>query len=332
MHRRSALKAWLVAAIVACATAPLAHTDERASTSGNASGPGPPLWRVSRGEHELWLFGTLSSVPEDLRWRSAAVEHAIAASQEVLLPPGARAAITLKPVELVRAWRRVRELSRNPDGKHLVEVLPPELHGRYLALRERYLGRSRSIETQRPIIAAARLYQAALDELGLSSGRSVQSSIERLARRAGVAVTDARLHVDPDALLDEAARVPSPAELDCVAKVLSTIERAEEQIAARAHAWVHGDVEALRQFEYPDIRKQCVAFPGWPEGLRRTLAAADDKWFAEAERALSTNRRTFGTVDLRELIAPDGLLARFRKRGYEIRPPDDRGLATIGAR
>src|SRR5688572_14603537 len=28
--------------------------------------PGPPLWKVTRGEHTLWIFGDLSPVPKGL--------------------------------------------------------------------------------------------------------------------------------------------------------------------------------------------------------------------------------------------------------------------------
>jgi uncharacterized protein YbaP (TraB family) len=282
---------------------------------------------VSNGENELWLFGTLSVVPEEIRWRSAAVERAIGDSQEVLLPPGARAALTLNPVVLIRAWHRAREMSRNPDGKHLADALPPDLYRRYAALRDRY-ARRRSLEHLRPIIAAVRVYQAAIEEMGLTSNRDVLSSIERLARRAGVETTDTQLQVDPDMLLDEAALVPAEAELDCFTKVLDTIERGEKRIAARARAWSSGDVDTLRRFDYPDIRKDCLTFPGWPEGLRRTLRAANDKWLDAAERALSVNRSTFGALDLRDLLAQDGLLARLREQGYQVDEPMSAGGKT----
>jgi TraB family protein len=266
------------------------------------------------------LFGTLSTIPKEVRWSSTAVERAIGDSEEVLLPPGARAALTLNPVVLIRAWRRAREMSRNPDGRQLAEALPPDLYGRYAAVRDRY-ARRRSLDHLRPIIAASRVYQAAVEEMGLTSNRDVLSAIERLARRAGAEATDTQVHVDPDTLLDEAALVSTEAELDCFTKVLDIIERGENRLAARARAWASGDMDTLRRFDYPDIRKDCLAFPGWPEGLRETLRAANDKWLEAAERALSVNRSTFGAVDLRELLAPDGLLARLREQGYQVDEP-----------
>src|SRR5690606_17558734 len=127
-------------AAVAIATVLVLPTPAGAPRAEPAAPPsaGPPLWRVTNGEHTLWLFGTVSTVPKDLAWDPRAVEAAVASSQEVLLPPGARAAVSLKPVQLLRAWRRARELGRNPQGSALSDVLPPELEQRYAALRDRY--------------------------------------------------------------------------------------------------------------------------------------------------------------------------------------------------
>jgi hypothetical protein len=224
-------------------------------------------------------------------------------------------------VQLLRLWLRVRELSANPDGKQLAEVLPADLYARYSALRDRYARRERSHEDQRPIMAARRIYEDAVEAMGLVSVRELESGIERSARRGDVKTTDTRLPVDAEGLLENAAQVSFDAESDCFDKLLATLEQDDGRIVHRARAWAIGDVAALRRFEYPDIRRDCLAFPGWPEGLLGTVEEADDYWLEEAERALAANRTTFGAVDLRELLSSDGLLARLRERGYDVQAP-----------
>src|SRR5262245_60388993 len=118
-------------------------------------------------------------------------------------------------------------MSGNPGGRKLVEVMPPELYARFDALRARYVRRDRDIDDLRPILAAARLYDAAVENLGLVPGRGVERDVERLARRAAVDTTDTRLRVDPESLLDAAAEVQFAAELDCVAKVIALVESAD---------------------------------------------------------------------------------------------------------
>jgi uncharacterized protein YbaP (TraB family) len=317
-RKASRLLWWFAAALVLAGTA--ASAEERPEPGPADRYPGPPLWRVSKGEHVLWLFGTLSSVPRDMKWTPAAVESVIAGAQEVLSPPGVRATPSMKPVQLVRLWRRVRDLSASPDGKRLAEVVPAELYRRYAVQRDRYVRRDRNLELQRPIIVVSRVYEDALEAHGLVPSRDIESGIERVARRAGVKVTDTKLHADPDVLLDHAARVPAPAELDCFARVLATVED-ERRIVQRARAWATGDVAALRRFDYRDIRRDCLAFPGWPKELADALDGANAKWLESAERALAANRVTFGAVDLRELISPRGLAAQLRERGYAVQAP-----------
>jgi uncharacterized protein YbaP (TraB family) len=314
------VKVLALAAALAATTHALGEPEPEARVAAGRY-PGPPLWRVSKDGHDLWLFGTLSAVPKDMKWSSAAVEQVIGSAQEVLSPPGVRATPSLKPVQLVRLWRRVRDLSASPDGRPLAQVLPRDLYRRYGAARDRYVRRDRNLEAQRPIIVAGRVYESAVEARGLVPGREVEAQVERAARRAGIKTTDTKLHADPEVLLDHAARVPAPAELDCFVKVLATVEADEKRLVPRAQAWAAGDIDALRTFDYPDIRRQCLAFPGWPPALRQALDDADDLWLASAERALAENRTAFGTLDLRDLLTPNGLLARLRERGYAIHAP-----------
>jgi hypothetical protein len=49
--------------------------------------PGPEMWRVSKGSHDLWILATLDPLPKKMFWRSRLVEKRISSSQLVLAPP-----------------------------------------------------------------------------------------------------------------------------------------------------------------------------------------------------------------------------------------------------
>src|SRR6185312_14696599 len=49
--------------------------------------PGPGLWRVSKGDHVLWVLGTLSPLPGHIQWESREVAQVLAQSKQVLLEP-----------------------------------------------------------------------------------------------------------------------------------------------------------------------------------------------------------------------------------------------------
>ena len=281
--------------------------------------PGPPLWKVSSGTHELWIFGTLTVIPKDITWGSVIVERVIARADEVLLPPGVDAAAR-NPFRYVSLFFRARKLTRNEDGAPLKDVLTTDLYARYATIRDRYDG-PRNLEQERPAIVAGRLYARAIDASGLTFGGKLQSSIERLARDAHVKRTETEVRADPGELLDAAQGLSRQAEIDCFATVLASIEKDLPGIAARGRAWAVGDIAALRRFDYPDIEGECLSFAGTSEGLRDTLRRAQDAWLDAAQRSLAANATTFATLGVGELLRPDGPLARLRELGYEVREP-----------
>ena len=303
--------------ILLIAAAGAAEPPEELTVTGRY--PGPPLWKVSSGTHELWIFGTLPVIPKDITWGSIIVERVIARADEVLLPPGVDAAAR-NPFRYVGLFFRVRKLTRNEDGAPLKDVLPAELYARYAAVRERYDG-PRSYEQERPVVVAGRLYARAIDQSALTFGGKLRASIDRLAKDARVKRTDTEIRADPKDLLDAAQELSRQAEVDCFATVLTSIENDLPGIAARARAWAVGDISELRRFDYPDIEGECLSFAGTSEGLRDTLRRVEDAWLEAAQRALAANGTTFATLSVGELLRPDGPLSRLRELGYEVREP-----------
>ena len=91
--------------------------------------PGPGLWKVSKGDHVLWVFGTYSPLPKKMEWRSKEVEAILAQSQEYLRPPGATTDVgflrqmTLLPFAI--------GFKKNPDGAELKDLLPEPVYARW---------------------------------------------------------------------------------------------------------------------------------------------------------------------------------------------------------
>jgi uncharacterized protein YbaP (TraB family) len=282
--------------------------------------PGPPLWKVSNGANELWIFGTIDTIPEDMTWDSANVERVVGDAAALLLPPGASARPP-NPFKLIGIYRQARRLSRNEQDALLADVVPSDLYARYTVLRDKYIPNEDKLERQRPAIVAVRLYAEALDATGLTYGGDVQKAIERIARRAHVERVDTEIKVAVPDLLAGAAELSAEAEIECFATILSSIETDLPARAERARAWATGDIAGLRALDYPDIRGDCLSFAASSAKLREMLEESSNQWLAAAENALATNQSTFATLDIRDLVGADGLLAQLRERGYEVREP-----------
>jgi hypothetical protein len=308
----------LAAAATAAQDAPPQGLDDELVVVGRY--PGPPLWRVSNGSNDLWIFATLDTIPKKMAWDSANVERVIGDAEAVLLPPGASARAP-NPFKLIGMYRQARRLSRNDGDALLVDVLPPDLYARYSVLRDKYALKERDLERQRPAVVAFRLYVEALDAAELALGEDVQKTIVRIARRARVERIDTEIKVGVPDLLDGAAELSREAEIECFATILTSIESDLPARAARARAWATGDIAALRALDFPDIRGDCLSFAASSAGLRKMLEESSNQWLGAAEQALAVNQSAFATLDIRDLVSADGLLAQLRERGYEVREP-----------
>src|SRR5215470_17047832 len=45
---------------------------------------GPRMWRVTKGDHTMWILGTITPLPRKMTWQSDSVETLLHETQEVL--------------------------------------------------------------------------------------------------------------------------------------------------------------------------------------------------------------------------------------------------------
>ncbi|MGN7725858.1 TraB/GumN family protein [Luteimonas sp. 22616] len=290
--------------------------------------PGPSMWKVSKGDHVLYILGTLSPLPKRMEWMSREVEDTIARSQAVIAPPSVvmKADVGFfRGLMLVPALLRARN---NPDGKKLREVVSPKLYMRWEVLKARYMGRDRGVEKRRPILAAQELYEAAMRKSGLTLDDVVGKAARKAAKLADVPVVpvEATLVIDdPKAALKEFNKSTLD-DTECFARTMARIETDLDNMRARANAWATGDIEALRTLPSHNQYAACVDAIT-ETGLAKRLGIADlpkragDAWIAAAERALADNQTTFAMLPVAGIMAPDGFLERLRAMGYEVQAP-----------
>jgi uncharacterized protein YbaP (TraB family) len=163
--------------------------------------PGPRLWKVSKGDHVLWLLGTLSHLPKRMTWRSSEVDSALAESQE-LLTSGPSVSASVGPIGAIRLYVQWRRTQKSPDALKLNVWLPAPLYARFEALKTRYDPGDDAIEELRPSFAALRLYEHAVDAAGMTAHDQVEQAVIKLAKRRRIPIQRAELKVeDPSGAL-----------------------------------------------------------------------------------------------------------------------------------
>ena len=300
--------------------------------------PGPGLWRVERDGHELWILGTLTPLPRKMQWVADEVQETVARSQEVVLGPQADLRMkggALRGLFLLPAALGARN---NPDDAKLVDVVPAADYARWTVLKAKHIGRSKSVEKRRPIFAAWRLYEEALEDSGLSLEVPVAKVVERAAKRNDVPLTRPEISImldKPGETLKDFARNPLD-DLGCFRGTMDQVEKDLGTLQARANAWATGDFEAMRSLDYTDPSRECldaVLEAGFARrsGIDDLEQRLRDAWLESIESALGKNDTSFAILPMSLLLRDDGWLAPLRERGYAIETPWEREARELGS-
>ena len=290
--------------------------------------PGPKMWRVSKGEHELWILGVLSPLPKDMEWDSDSVEAVLADSEEVIFPPGI--SLTAGVMKGIFSLPLLWGIRNNPGKETLHEILPEELYQRWSVLKNRYLGSGKKIEKRRPLFAAFELYQKAMEQSGLASGGTVYPVVNKLIKKYRIRTTNTGVSgkiEDPRRAIKNFKRT-SIDDIGCFKVVIDRLETDLKVMRLRASAWASGDLAALRSLPYEDQNMSCVkSIMGSAyvtdlmesSGLTNAEETMRDNWIKAIENALANNEVTFAILPIPEILSQDGYLSMIRNRGYVVK-------------
>lgn len=337
-----ALASPFVASAREAAVTTLSATDSAATASTAEGGPirdmdavvvsgvvsGPGMWKVRKGDHTMWVLGTMSPLPKKIDWISRDVDAVLGQAQEVIWQPGLVVGTNIGRFRGLLLVPKALGARKNPDGETLQDVVPAEMYTRWLGLKQKYVGRDSGIEKWRPMFAAMELFGEAMDDVGLVQGGIVSPVIKRAVKQHKIPETFPTVKItieDPKQALDE-FRQARLDDLDCFGKTLDRLETDIDTMRDRANAWAVGDIETLRALPYSDQNEACMQAAMRAGAVRKRVASdfeveIRDAWMEAAEKALAKNAVTFSTLPMRELLKPDGYLAQLQAKGYIVEAP-----------
>lgn len=290
--------------------------------------PGPGMWKVSKGDHSLWVLGTLSPLPSGIRWKSDEVRTVLEQADQVLGSPGLVVNADIGVFKGLMLLPSALKAGKNPEGKTLQEVLPADVHARWMALKPRYFGRDKGIEKKRPILVANELYEKANRKAGLGQKPVISPVINEVLKRRKMKITSTTLKItidDPKAAIKDFTR-EGVNDLECFRTALDRVEKDIPEMVDRANAWSVGDLDALRALPSENQENACMsAFTSGEfarkHGMSDVQAQVRAQWLKTTEEALQKNRVTFATLPIAELLKPDGYLSYLQAKGYQVEAP-----------
>ncbi|KGF80996.1 hypothetical protein IA69_14550 [Massilia sp. JS1662] len=289
--------------------------------------PGPGVWKVSKGDHVMWVFGLYAPLPQKMEWDASRVERLVAKSQEVLLPPGANfevgffRGLTLLPSMI--------GMEKNPDGARLQDVLPADVYAHWQVLKGKYIGQDDDVERIRPIFAADKLLYAGLKKNGLAANNDVRGEIGKIANQNKVKLTPTILQLeidDPRRTLKEFKKTQM-ADLSCFTKTLDRLDTDIEAMRVRANAWANGNIAEIARLDFA-ARDEACGDALLNSDLARTTPALQNlreriraNWMKTAEKSLANNTSTFALLMMKDLVGPANYLADLQAKGYTVESP-----------
>lgn len=274
--------------------------------------PGPPIWRISKGDSEVDLIGIVQPLPEGLGWNKDGVQSALKGARALLLPP--RASAGLFDMLWLLAWHS--DALYLPRGTTVESTLPADLRARFIAAREKIHGDAGRYSSLRPPLAAFRLEGDILKAQRFATDEPA-STLQHLARSAGV---PSHFVADYEAIpmLKQLPDMPQTANEACVKAALDDIDAVSAHAAAAAKAWASGDLAGIKA-NYSEQRfESCIQ--SVPSVAALFQRAVNDSVKA-VDTVLAQHGKTVMAASIGSLLRQNGILDRLRAEGATIEGP-----------
>lgn len=263
-----------------------------------AAGAAPAMWRVSDGDSQVYLFGTLHALKPGLAWRTPLYDAVMARAGTVWF----EADVTSGDPETLRLL--VQRYGSDPDRPLSRKLAPSDL-----AVLARQADLSR-IDHLRPWAAALMLSVRPV----LGRGSTVEAGADLAATRAA---REGGKQLRAFETLEDQARMyaalPEASEVRYLTNVIRQRKRPALPPplgpASLERAWLSGDIDRLNaglEAENPALYEALVR--------RRNRAWADRL----ADEIASTSGTEVVNVGALHLVGPDGLPALLRARGFQV--------------
>ena len=297
---RSRIAAALLAGLALCAPASAQEEDPALSPLVEAlevvaKPPGPALWRVSQGQSEVVIVGTVSPIAHQQTWDSRRVEKALAGARLVLTPAEPKTGPIVLAALLLRDAPRLRVAA----GSTLESRLPPAVAGRFAADREVARQKADRYDRWKPGAAGFML----LGDYDKAAGVKTRPMGD----------------VELGPLIKQAGKLDDAAHQVCLEVALGELERLAPDPRAIGRAWSVGDLRTLSRIYRPSAIEPCLSqTTAGPALLAKQIAAAS----SAVQAALKTPGKTVALIDLSLLLRPGGVLDRVAAQGATVTVPD----------
>lgn len=274
-------------------------------TSLNAAYGDAPVWKVVKGEHQLFIGGTLHLLSKSDYPLPAAFENAYRQSAVIVFEAD------IAKLQSPEFQQLLQSKVVYTDGRSLKTVLSERT---YRALEKHMMSRGLPIDgfqQMKPGMMSITLILIELQRQGLY-GTGVDEFFNQRARRDGKTIGKLETVERQLAFL---STMGDGREDALIAHTLRDLKRLPQIISSLKKAWRIGDRAKIKDISIAPIKKD------FPKVYHQLLVARNMAWIPKIESMMQTKEVEFILVGAAHLVGEEGILAQLAARGYAIQAP-----------
>jgi len=265
----------------------------------------PSLWKVTGTQPQqsgtAYLFGTIHILPDDVNWRTPALENAISSSDRLI--------IEVLGLEDTQAAAKVfSKLAISPGQKPVEDRLKPELQDDYAKVIDDVNVPEFALDRMESWAVALSLASAQTSKLGMKSGEGVEKKLSAQFREMNKPIEGLETIEQQLGYFDQ---LPEPQQLEMLTTVLEEQGNSKNAFEDLFNAWISGNNEKLVVLSEGGLLED-------PKLRENILVARNLDWVEQLDDKLQEASISFVAVGAAHLIGPDAVQESLVKLGYKI--------------
>ncbi|NCN84749.1 MAG: TraB/GumN family protein [Sphingomonadales bacterium] len=265
----------------------------------------PALWKVSGTKPGqvgvAYMFGTIHILPNDVQWRTPALETVIAESDHLVIE-------VLGLDDPQSAAKIFSRLAVSPGQEQLDTRIKPSLRDDLDRIIDASKISERTLNRMETWAAALSLASAQTRSLGLDSSGGVEKKLTAQFEKAGKPIVALETIESQLSYFD---RLPETQQRLMLTSVIEESVDSQQAFEELFNAWMTGDVEQIVTLSDTGILND-------PKTREFLLVTRNEDWAEQLDKRLQKPGTSLVAVGAAHLAGPDAVQEMLAKRGYKV--------------
>lgn len=269
--------------------------------------PGPAVWRIRKGDSEVFIIGSMPVITKYYRWDEGRIDRIMNQASVYIVSPNLKGDV---------GAFLFFEMTRN-KSRRLYDILPVSLTQRFRSLVKKHGLDPKTYEGMHPIVAATRLKDDIYEKNNLST-RDPEKHLIFMARAKGVPMKPLSTYATKD-LVKRLKSFNDAEQITCMHRTLNEIDFALKNTQKATEFWAQGQlIEAKSHMPYPSALS---CFDG-AKSTGNIVRETTDQALNVIRTSLTKPGRTVMVLPLSVLLRQGGAFDQLSKEGADISRPD----------